>query len=388
MDYGVVDHGGGPHSRRSRVQRRGRKGRDREAGPPRDAHGREGEGPPRLRQQSSTPGPSTAASPAPSSACAQGDLVEVTLVNEDIEDGVTIHWHGLDVPNAEDGVAGVTQDAVLPGETLHLPLPPRAGRNLLVPHARGRLERREARALRGARDHASRKPPAAEARPRTARAHVLRPDRDRDRRRRPAARVAARHAGSAPAREHEQLARCGSVLAGMQASVVAIDGSEIEPAPVPGGRGDRGRRRRPLRHRLPDASGRRRAPRSCGSKAALVLSPDGTGEPPTVSSVPSSTPAARGPASARGASPTSTGRSGSRSAEKPGLPRRKARPPLVAEREALPAGADVHGLRWAISSASISSTTPEHPPDAPPRPPLPRPDARRQGGRGRGRPTR
>ena len=46
----------------------------------------------------------------------QGDLVEVTLVNEDIEQGVTIHWHGIDVPNAEDGVAGVTQDAVLPGE--------------------------------------------------------------------------------------------------------------------------------------------------------------------------------------------------------------------------------------------------------------------------------
>ena len=46
----------------------------------------------------------------------RGDLVEVTLVNENIDDGVTIHWHGVDVPNAEDGVAGVTQDAVLPGE--------------------------------------------------------------------------------------------------------------------------------------------------------------------------------------------------------------------------------------------------------------------------------
>ena len=26
--------------------------------------------------------------------------------------GVTLHWHGVDVPNAMDGVAGVTQDAV------------------------------------------------------------------------------------------------------------------------------------------------------------------------------------------------------------------------------------------------------------------------------------
>jgi len=44
-----------------------------------------------------------------------GDLVEVTLVNADIDEGVAIHWHGVDVPNAEDGVPGVTQDAVLPG---------------------------------------------------------------------------------------------------------------------------------------------------------------------------------------------------------------------------------------------------------------------------------
>jgi FtsP/CotA-like multicopper oxidase with cupredoxin domain len=46
----------------------------------------------------------------------QGELVEVTLVNKNIDSGATIHWHGLDVPNAEDGVAGVTQDAVMPGE--------------------------------------------------------------------------------------------------------------------------------------------------------------------------------------------------------------------------------------------------------------------------------
>ena len=30
---------------------------------------------------------------------------------------MTIHWHGVDVPNAEDGVAGVTQNAVLPGQS-------------------------------------------------------------------------------------------------------------------------------------------------------------------------------------------------------------------------------------------------------------------------------
>ncbi len=56
-------------------------------------------------------------SPGPELRVHQGDLVQVVLRNEDVADGVTIHWHGVDVPNAEDGVAGVTQDAVLPGET-------------------------------------------------------------------------------------------------------------------------------------------------------------------------------------------------------------------------------------------------------------------------------
>jgi FtsP/CotA-like multicopper oxidase with cupredoxin domain len=55
-------------------------------------------------------------SPGPALRVHQGDLVEVTLHNADVPDGVTLHWHGVDVPNAEDGVAGVTQDAVGPGE--------------------------------------------------------------------------------------------------------------------------------------------------------------------------------------------------------------------------------------------------------------------------------
>jgi FtsP/CotA-like multicopper oxidase with cupredoxin domain len=53
--------------------------------------------------------------PGPEIRVHQGDLVQVTLVNKDVDDGVTIHWHGVDVPNAEDGVAGVTQNEVPPG---------------------------------------------------------------------------------------------------------------------------------------------------------------------------------------------------------------------------------------------------------------------------------
>jgi FtsP/CotA-like multicopper oxidase with cupredoxin domain len=51
-------------------------------------------------------------SPGPTIRATQGELIQVELVNESVPDGVALHWHGVDVPNAEDGVAGVTQDAV------------------------------------------------------------------------------------------------------------------------------------------------------------------------------------------------------------------------------------------------------------------------------------
>ncbi|MEK5357953.1 multicopper oxidase family protein [Paenibacillus sp. FSL L8-0709] len=46
----------------------------------------------------------------------QGDFVKVTLKN-DLKVPVTIHWHGYPVSSETDGVPGVSQDAVLPGET-------------------------------------------------------------------------------------------------------------------------------------------------------------------------------------------------------------------------------------------------------------------------------
>jgi FtsP/CotA-like multicopper oxidase with cupredoxin domain len=55
--------------------------------------------------------------PGPVIHAVRGQLVQVTLVNANVPDGVTLHWHGVDVPNAEDGVAGVTQDAVRPGQS-------------------------------------------------------------------------------------------------------------------------------------------------------------------------------------------------------------------------------------------------------------------------------
>jgi FtsP/CotA-like multicopper oxidase with cupredoxin domain len=53
--------------------------------------------------------------PGPEITATEGDLLEVTLTNVDIDSGVTLHWHGYDVPNSEDGAPGLTQDAVMPG---------------------------------------------------------------------------------------------------------------------------------------------------------------------------------------------------------------------------------------------------------------------------------
>ncbi|MCW3816880.1 multicopper oxidase family protein [Micromonospora sp. DR5-3] len=54
--------------------------------------------------------------PGPAITATQGDLLEVRLRNTDIEGGVTLHWHGYDVPCGEDGAPGVTQLTVAPGE--------------------------------------------------------------------------------------------------------------------------------------------------------------------------------------------------------------------------------------------------------------------------------
>ena len=55
-------------------------------------------------------------SPGPLIEATEGDVVEVHVRNESVPDGMTLHWHGVDLPNAEDGVAGVTQDAIGIGE--------------------------------------------------------------------------------------------------------------------------------------------------------------------------------------------------------------------------------------------------------------------------------
>jgi manganese oxidase len=52
--------------------------------------------------------------PGPVIRVTEGDTLRVTLRNE-LDEPTSIHWHGLHVPNAMDGVVGVIQEAVPPG---------------------------------------------------------------------------------------------------------------------------------------------------------------------------------------------------------------------------------------------------------------------------------
>lgn len=54
--------------------------------------------------------------PGPEIRVNQGERVQIVL-NNALPEPVTIHWHGVPVPNAMDGIPGVTQNAVQPGES-------------------------------------------------------------------------------------------------------------------------------------------------------------------------------------------------------------------------------------------------------------------------------
>jgi FtsP/CotA-like multicopper oxidase with cupredoxin domain len=54
--------------------------------------------------------------PGPTVEATEGDRVRFVLHNE-LPESTTLHLHGLELPNRYDGVHGVTQDAVRPGQT-------------------------------------------------------------------------------------------------------------------------------------------------------------------------------------------------------------------------------------------------------------------------------
>lgn len=54
--------------------------------------------------------------PGPLIRVTEGDKVRI-LVKNQLSDPTTIHWHGIEVPNAMDGVPDMTQDPIQPGQT-------------------------------------------------------------------------------------------------------------------------------------------------------------------------------------------------------------------------------------------------------------------------------
>ena len=72
--------------------------------------------------------------PGPTIRVKEGDTLRVTVKNE-LDQDTSIHWHGLHVPNAMDGVPGVTQAPIRPGETFTYEfVAPHAGTFMYHPH--------------------------------------------------------------------------------------------------------------------------------------------------------------------------------------------------------------------------------------------------------------
>ena len=75
--------------------------------------------------------------PGPVLRVRRGEELRVTLKNE-LPQPTTIHWHGVRVPNAMDGVPGVTQPPIRPGETFEYRFVPKdPGTFWFHPHVRG-----------------------------------------------------------------------------------------------------------------------------------------------------------------------------------------------------------------------------------------------------------
>jgi FtsP/CotA-like multicopper oxidase with cupredoxin domain len=52
----------------------------------------------------------------PTIEAVEGDLVRIYVTNK-LDEPTTVHWHGLFLPNGMDGVGGLTQRSIEPGET-------------------------------------------------------------------------------------------------------------------------------------------------------------------------------------------------------------------------------------------------------------------------------
>ena len=73
--------------------------------------------------------------PGPELRVRQGDPLRL-VVNNKLGEDTTVHWHGIRLPNPMDGVPGLTQPPIRPGESFSYEFtPPDAGTFWYHPHA-------------------------------------------------------------------------------------------------------------------------------------------------------------------------------------------------------------------------------------------------------------
>ncbi len=98
--------------------------------------------------------------PGPVLRVKQGETLEVVFKNQ-LKDDMTIHWHGMRLPNAMDGVPHLTQKPVKRGQSFTYRFPvPDAGTYLYHPH--GKTSEQLGRGLYGALIVEERNPPQAD----------------------------------------------------------------------------------------------------------------------------------------------------------------------------------------------------------------------------------
>ena len=57
--------------------------------------------------------------PGPTIEAVEGDRVRILVTNR-LPEHTTIHWHGIFLPNGMDGVGGLTQPHIKPGQDLRI----------------------------------------------------------------------------------------------------------------------------------------------------------------------------------------------------------------------------------------------------------------------------
>jgi FtsP/CotA-like multicopper oxidase with cupredoxin domain len=73
--------------------------------------------------------------PGPTIEAVEGDTVRIYVTNR-LPEATTIHWHGIRLPNGMDGIGGLTQPHIQPGETYVYEFPlKRSGTFMYHPHS-------------------------------------------------------------------------------------------------------------------------------------------------------------------------------------------------------------------------------------------------------------